>query len=207
MPNWCSNQVTFRHDDSKMISRAKKAFLEGKLLEEFIPVPEDLKDSETTTNYGDSEKQAEADKLREQCRKLHGYQSWYDFCVNEWGTKWDVGDPYGIFAESEHELSLTFESAWSPPVTAYDKMLDLGFEIVAFYYEPGVAFVGKYDNGYDDFYEYGGENSQSVREAIGEELDDMWGISQSMAEFEEDQKDEVTVWYEQGVEELNLDNK
>ena len=207
MPNWCSNQVTFRHDDSKMISRAKKAFLEGKLLEEFIPVPEDLKDSETTTNYGDSEKQAEADKLREQCRKLHGYQSWYDFCVNEWGTKWDVGDPYGIFAESEHELSLTFESAWSPPVTAYDKMLDLGFEIVAFYYEPGVAFVGKYDNGYDDFYEYSGENSQSVREAIGEELDDMWGISQSMAEFEEDQKDEVTVWYERGVEELKLENK
>jgi len=206
MPNWCSNQITIRHDDYRMISRAKKAFLEGKLLEEFVPVPEDLKNSETTTNYGDPDKQAVADQLREQCRKLHGYQSWYDFCVNEWGTKWDVGDRHGIFAESEHELSLTFESAWAPPVPAYDKMLDLGFEIVAFYYEPGVAFVGKYDNGDDDCHEYSGENSQTVRDLIGEELDDMWGISESMAEYEEDQKDEVTVWYEQGVEELKLEN-
>lgn len=207
MPNWCSNSVTIRHDDYKMISRAKKAFREGRLLDEFVPVPTDLKDQETTTNYGDADKQAVADALRAQCLKKHGYQSWYDFCVNEWGTKWDVGDEHGVLAESDHELTMDFESAWSPPIGAYDKMLDLGFDIVAFYYEPGVAFVGKYDNGDDDCYEYSGENSKTVRDVIGDELDDMFGISESMAEYEQEEKDEVTVWYEQGVEELKLEDK
>jgi hypothetical protein len=188
-----------------MISRAKKAFLEQRFLDEFVPVPEELKNPESSSYGGDNA--VEKDNLREQLQKKHGYSSWYDYCISEWGTKWDVGDEHGIIAESKHELIMSFDSAWSPPTDAYNKMLDLGFDIVAHYYEPGVAFVGKYDNGYDDAYDITGETSATVRDSIGEELDDMWGISESMAEYEQDQKDEVVVWYEQGVEELKLENK
>jgi hypothetical protein len=63
----------------------------------------------------------------------------------------------------------------------------LGFEIEAFYYEPGMQYVGKWVNGEDDCIEYGGETSETVREAIGAELDDYFCISESMADCEEDQ--------------------
>ena len=67
-----------------------------------------------------------------------------------------------------------------------------------------MAFVGKWEDGCDDGYDYGGTNSKTVRDVIGEELDDMFGISESMAEYEEDEKDEVQVWYEDGVEKQGL---
>jgi hypothetical protein len=68
--------------------------------------------------------------------------------------------------------------------------MELGFEITAYYYEPGMCFVGKWENGCDDYYEYGGETSATVREAIGEELDDYFGISEDMAMWEEETEDE-----------------
>ena len=42
MPNWCNNYLELEHDDPEMITRAQKAFAEGKLLEEFVPVPASL---------------------------------------------------------------------------------------------------------------------------------------------------------------------
>ena len=42
MPNWCNNTVELYHDDPVMIERARKAFNDGALLNEFIPVPADL---------------------------------------------------------------------------------------------------------------------------------------------------------------------
>jgi hypothetical protein len=68
--------------------------------------------------------------------------------------------------------------------------MDLGFEVEAFYYEPGMAFAGKWDNGIDEYYEYSGEDSTTVRESIGAELDDYFGISESMAEWEADNAEE-----------------
>jgi hypothetical protein len=44
MPNWCGNLLTISHEDPKMIVRAKEAFAEGRLLNEFIPVPAGLKE-------------------------------------------------------------------------------------------------------------------------------------------------------------------
>ena len=42
MPNWCNNTLELHHEDPAMIERAKKAFADGKLLNEFVPVPESL---------------------------------------------------------------------------------------------------------------------------------------------------------------------
>ena len=61
MPNWCSNTLTITHEDPTMIVRAKAAFANGEFLNEFIPVPEDLKI--TAGKLGDSDAQA---KLEEQ---------------------------------------------------------------------------------------------------------------------------------------------
>jgi hypothetical protein len=83
-----------------------------------------------------------------------------------------------------------------------EALVEQGYEVTLFYYEPGMGFVGKWENGDDDYYEYSGENSQTVRAAIGDELDDMFGISESMAEYEaeNDEDEELTEWIKDGVE-------
>jgi hypothetical protein len=50
--------------------------------------------------------------------------------------------------------------------------------------------VGKWADGIDEYYELGGEDSSTVRESIGEELDDYFAISESMADWEEQNEEE-----------------
>ena len=149
MPNWCSNTLTLTHDNPAMIKRAVDAFTNGRFLNEFVPVPTALTET-IAGSYGNNDKQTALEQQEENNRKEYGYKNWYYFCVNEWGTKWDVGDSNGINQVSENKLIVYFESAWAPPTTAYEKMLDLGFLIEATYYEPGMGFVGRWDNGDDD---------------------------------------------------------
>lgn len=167
MPNWCSNKLTLRHKQPERVHAAIDAFKEGKFLEHFVPLPEG---------------------------------QWnYDFCVSNWGTKWDVsGDDRDMVLEGL-QVSFYFDSAWSPPTEAYRAMAAQGFEVEALYNEPGMCFVGKIiadEDGFDDdYYEYGSEDSNTVRDLIGEELDDYYGISEFMEQMEmerlEDELDEI----------------
>lgn len=150
-------------------------------------------------SYGDEAQQAELEGRTKANVEKYGYGNWYDFCVGEWSTKWDVGDRGGDTRTSAHSVSFNFDSAWSPPIGIYEKMLDEGYTVVAYYYEPGMAFVGKWDNGYDDCYELGGYNSKTVRDHIGDELDDMFCISEEMFNYE-DEEEELTEWIKDGVE-------
>jgi hypothetical protein len=86
---------------------------------------------------------------------------------------------------------LTFESAWAPPVAAYDKLEAQGFRIRAMYYEPGMGFAGVYEDGHDDYYEYGGMNSAAIAEELPAELDEAFGISEDVAQWEEENKEEA----------------
>ena len=176
MPNWCSNGITLRHADPAMIERAAKALQEGTFLQEFIPCPQEL--TEAVANFSTNEAMV----------AKYGYSSWYDFNIANWGTKWDVNSDNVEIADA-NTVTAGFDSAWAPPTNAYEKLMDLGFEVTAFYYEPGMQYVGKWDNGVDDYIEYGGEDSTTVREAIGEELDDYFGISESMADWEEENQE------------------
>jgi hypothetical protein len=67
-----------------------------------------------------------------------------------------------------------------------------------------MGFCGKWEDGSDDYYEYSGETSATVRAAIGDDLDDMFGISESMAEYEaENEQEALTEWIRDGVEKNN----
>jgi hypothetical protein len=72
----------------------------------------------------------------------------YEFCVNNWGTKWDIRCPE-INARHEYMLDLYFETAWSPPIKVYEKMKEQGYVIQAEYWEEGGFFVGKWEDGDD----------------------------------------------------------
>ena len=156
MPNWCMNTVTFKHEDPKEIIRLQEAFTRDDLLSEFIPNP-----------IGKA-----AD-------------DWYTHNINEWGTKWDVGgEAEMIHEQTENSIMLTFYSAWSPPIRFYQAMEELGWEIKAYYYEPGMALCGKYSNeGGDECYDVP-ETSDEVVEEIPADIDDMFNISETMANYE-----------------------
>ena len=184
MPNWCNNTVTLEHDDPAMIARAKASFADGRFLAEFIPVPKSLQIVAGCAGSHDSPEQIALVEAEENNIKAHGYKNWYDFCVNEWGTKWDVGGGDGSINDIEGGIIVSFESAWSPPIGAYEKLHEMGFKILAMYYEPGMAFAGVWEDGIDDYYEYGGLDSAGIAEELPSALDEAFGISECVAEWE-----------------------
>ena len=199
MPNWCNNNLTLQHEDPAMIKRAADALERGEFLEEFIPVPEQLKI--VAGSVGDPVEQAklEADTKRNQ--EELGYSNWYDFQVNEWGTKWDVGGDSQTDIHPDGKMLHTyFDSAWSPPVAAYEKLTAMGFTVGAMYYEGGMAYAGVWEDGVDDYYDLGGMNSQQVIDELPVELDEAFGISECMAEYEAENQEELTEWLKDGVE-------
>jgi hypothetical protein len=183
MPNWCYNGVTLRHNDPAMIDRAQHS--DG-LLSEFLPTPQPLLDT-TAGSFGDTERQALLEAKEADNVKQFGYKNWYDWNVANWGTKWDVKLD-NVEREDDNTLTASFDSAWSPPIEAYQKLEELGFEIEAKYYEPGMAFCGTYNaESGEDTFELGGLTADTVRDAIGEELDDYFGISEEMAQYDEEE--------------------
>lgn len=171
MPNWCSNTVTVSHTDKTKLNKLAEAIRDGKFLNSVIPVPQELKDAVADFNINE-----------ENVRKF-GYSNWYDYCVDKWGTKWEV-DCYDIQDLDDNTITTYFDSAWSPPIGIYDELVNQGFTVEAYYYEPGCAFVGKYDNGVDECIGFEDCNAENVRDVIGDELDDYFGISENMAEWE-----------------------
>jgi hypothetical protein len=190
MPNWASNGVTITHTDTAKIDALSKAMSEGKFCDFVIPVPQELRDTMAGSYGSDDERQALLEAQTRTNMEKYGYGNWYDFCVGRWHTKWDV-DCQGTIeiADDGHTIHASFDSAWAPPTGVYEELVEQGYEVTAYYYEPGMGFVGKWDNGCDDCYEYHGHDSKTVRDYIGEELDDYFGISEDMAQWEEENEE------------------
>ena len=190
MPNWCNNYLELEHDDPEMITRAKKAFAEGKLLEEFCPVPESLHIVAGRVGDGDEQKKLEEDTARNIA--THGYGNWYDYCVNEWGTKWDVGGEGDQATQvGPTDLRMNFDSAWAPPVPAMEKFQDLGFKVKLVYWESGMCFCGLFDENGDDYYDYSDMTADELEAEINPEIDECMGIVENLRTWEEENAEEA----------------
>jgi hypothetical protein len=118
MPNWCSNEVRLEHENPEMLVRVEKALEAGCLLGDFVPMPAELLKDE----------------------------AWYNWRLENWGTKWDVDGE--VTDAGKGWISLSFSSAWSPPLAAYRAMEQThGFAVFAEYVEEGMGFQGTYENG------------------------------------------------------------
>ena len=91
---------------------------------------------------------------------------WYEWNISNWGTKWDA-QPFDINWEDDC-VTFQLETAWSPPLGFYEKMEQLGYEIDAYYLEEGMAFIGYYEAGFDDYYEYGNMSAATTIIALDE---------------------------------------
>ena len=199
MPNWCNNNLTLEHDDPAMIKRAYDALERGEFLQEFIPVPKELTDT-VSGSYGDPVEQAKLEAQQKANVEKFGYSTWYDFCVNEWGTKWDVGEQgCSDIHPDGRMLHAAFDSAWSPPVNAYQKLEAQGFRVEAQFYEPGMAFAGTYEDGSCDDINLEGMSADQIEQNYPE-LDESFGISESIREYERENEEELTAWIKEGAE-------
>ena len=184
MPNWCNNTVLINGPTDK-INKIKKAIEGAGFLNYLNPMPEVLKN---TTADGSK---------REDLIKQTGHSDWYGWCTDNWGTKWEVSADWSDpvvedMGDGESQLNWGFDSAWSPPIGAYETFLHKNDDvsIYATYYEPGCDFMGVWDSGDDRCYQVGDYDSQDDfwNTADGMELDANYGIVESKAEWEEEQK-------------------
>jgi len=113
-------------------------------------------------------------------------QEWeYGLAINTWGTKWDINEPYCDW-DGEDTLQLSFDSAWGPPLSAYEtaeSTMDL--EITASFYEPGMCFVGNRDESWEFDFE-----DEDWADGIPQDLIDEWGLEEEYENWKEYQDDE-----------------
>lgn len=125
MPNWCDNSLTLRHTDKSKIDAL----------------------------VAEMNKKGEAEPFQHLRPNPTG--EWqYDWSVANWGTKWEASvidwDHTG-----DNEVMIWFESAWSPPTTLYEFLVEEGWEVEAIYHECGMCYIGQFTTeGGDDYYEY-----------------------------------------------------
>jgi hypothetical protein len=117
----------------------------------------------------------------------NGEWTW-EHSVNTWGTKGEIA---GEIDDVEDGVVLSFDSAWAPPIGLYEKLYALGYEVTARYYEPGMAFAGQYEDGSDDCYDYSGMNADEIEKYLPEELDQYFGISETVSQWEEENNEET----------------
>lgn len=99
-------------------------------------------------------------------------------------------------------MSAGFDSAWSPHIGVYEALIEQGFKVEAMYYEPGMGYAGIFNENGDDYYELGDLDSKAVADTINSELDEMFGISETMAEYEEEERlnEELYAFVKEGAE-------
>lgn len=200
MPNWCNNVITISHEDKSLIDQIEACQDGDKgVLATVLPCPEELCDDDLTT-WSHGPEQEAREKKQELMVEKYGFKSWYDWNIANWGTKWDLCEPR-IERIDDNTVQITCDTAWSPPITAYESMLEKGYSIHAYYYEPGMCFAGIWDNGDDQCYQDWG-NSAQARAILPQELDDTFAITEQMEEYEEEERreEELYRWTVEGVE-------
>ena len=184
MPNWCNNSVTFSHESPAEIQRLVTAYNENRLFQEFFPCPPELSEE---TPVGDDFVKRDEERQAANLEK-YGFASWYEWKVSNWGTKWEVDSVDEVeIAEGATSVTVYFDSAWSPPIGFYTKMYeDAGFGVIAYYYEPGMAFCGVWEDGEDDEFEIDGD-SDWVERHIPAAINEAFSISENMDMWEQEE--------------------
>jgi hypothetical protein len=180
MPNWCNNSITIQGSTETLETLWEEANKEDSgLLQAMVPMPSELNDT-TAPSEG---------------------VNWYDWRVQNWGTKWDV-DLEGLEFHNNHDgtsvIEGWFDSAWAPPIEAYNTFLDDmdGCSIEATYEEGGMDFAGIYEDGEDSYIEgisdlarkkiKDGDSGDPLYDLLDERMD----LTESRAEYIQEELEE-----------------
>ena len=116
MPNWCNNKLILNSDLDSLDSLLCDIH-EHKCLFDFLsPLPNDVVN----------------------------HQKW---ARENWGTKWNVHlEDSDISRESDNQVSIGFDTAWTPPIAFIKTLIKEYPEINVrlYYFEDGIGFAGIY---------------------------------------------------------------
>jgi hypothetical protein len=86
------------------------------------------------------------DKIKPMPPELKEGDGWYDWAVENWGTKWDL-DENPLLPDSlqEKEISFWFSTAWSPPMGVIEALSEKfpNDHFLLQYLEMGMGFCGE----------------------------------------------------------------
>ena len=147
MPNWCVNTLTVWGDESELSEFRSKTVKDDPntvSFNELFPMPTEIDNEDGRLSRNENETDAEYELRRKEFIKKHGTDSWYEWRVENWGTKWE-GSQNEIYSDSPDELILSFETAWAPPSNWVKRVAmrfpNLSFRLV--YMETGNEIAGK----------------------------------------------------------------
>lgn len=143
MPNWCENKMIVAGKKDVVESFLKKTGEDFKMLENHLPTPIELLNSP-----------AETEEQKLSYMSKYGSTDWYWWRVHNWGTKWDLDEPFlSEEADDYHQdgidittLVMHFNTAWAPPEEGI-RQISAMYNNLLFHMEfeePGMAFEGHY---------------------------------------------------------------
>jgi len=182
MPNWCNNTITLTGPKEKITAIYAKAKEDNALLQQLKPMPEAL---EGTTSPAPKEGKVQP--------LVDGFDNWYDWRVQNWGTKWDV-DMDGLeLSDDGTTINGWFDSAWAPPIHAYEYFLtdNEDCSIRSYYYEGGMDFGGLWEDFADaevTMSEFTADEMEDPMSGLIFDLNEQFNFSEMVREYEEEQK-------------------
>lgn len=127
MPNWCYNYMSIHGDHAELV-RLTKAITRTTHTDEgnevtyedltlLFPVPDELQiTSAIFRSDSDDPEHQELLKKYEANEAKYGYRTWYEWSIENWGTKWSPKMEYWEIStyDSGSVISSYYETAWSP---------------------------------------------------------------------------------------------
>lgn len=98
-------------------------------------------------------------KLYLENEKKYGTKTWYDWSIENWGTKWNAYDQ--MIKEGKTYIKFIFRTAWSMPMPIYKKLEKLGLDFEVKYADEDYGSnceILKYINGEEEYISMEGNN-------------------------------------------------
>lgn len=136
MPNNTDVRVYIDHPNEKRIDDMVAIFEGDQPFNQIIPMPEDI--SLANISYEE--------------RTASNGRNWYDWRIANWNTKWDA---YEVRVQrlSDTSIYIMMETAWSPPIPIFEKLVDLGFEVSAYFLDEGHNYIGQFEGGEEYYFD------------------------------------------------------
>ena len=156
MPNHCYNRVQLSNNaenDSKQFDELVAKFESQTPYAEILPRPDFSKikneDGELPVVHEHKNDKGEVIFTTSEFPSGKSDDRWYDWSINNWGTKWDAYDFCGADVEKEFgTATFEFNTAWGPADGIYQYIVDHypAEDISWFYDEPGCELAGYLPN-------------------------------------------------------------
>ena len=193
MPNWCNNTITLTGPKEKITAIYAKAKEDNALLQQLKPMPKELND---TTSPSPTEGKVQP--------LVDGFDNWYDWRVQNWGSKWDVDADNLELSDDGTTISGWFDSAWAPPIHAYEYFLtdNEDCSIKSYYYEGGMDFAGLWEDFADAEVtpsEFTADEMETPSMGLIYDLNENFNFSEAVREYEEESDTEKFIVKKEAV--------